>query len=260
VPVPDRRARSCARGAGQVVTRDRPVGIRCALARLAVNLERDAGVAGQPLLQALRSGDDGGNCRAACGVVDDLWRTIERRLVGENDLLALGEAALQGGRAALRIDRLRIEDAVLDELAGLVVLGEAPKVRIRELAMAIAPALVGLQHVQERRQAPFLTLVQLFSRSASPAFTSKPKGGSPDLGYPAGTRTVRAVSGSPLCRCFLKLRSLSRVCTAAMINHGTPIGAPIASYRAFCASTLSHQRSTALACRERMGARSQRRW
>jgi hypothetical protein len=44
-----------------------------------------------------------------------------------------------------------------------------------------------------------------FEARASRALSSHPNGGLPAVGCPDGLRTVRAVSGSPLCRCRSKL-------------------------------------------------------
>jgi hypothetical protein len=60
------------------------------------------------------------------------------------------------------------------------------------------------------------------SVSASIALASQLNGGRPVFGRPAGTCVVRAVSGSPLCRCRVKSQLASSEWTIPTTYHGTP--------------------------------------
>jgi hypothetical protein len=59
--------------------------------------------------------------------------------------------------------------------------------------------------------------------SASIALASQVNGGLPVFGRPAGTWVVRAVRGSPLCRCFVKLPPASSEWMIPTTYHGIPI-------------------------------------
>ena len=61
---------------------------------------------------------------------------------------------------------------------------------------------------------------KLWYVSASIALCSQVNGGLPVGGRPAGTCVVRAVSGSPLCRCRVKSPPDSIQWIAAMTDHG----------------------------------------
>ena len=66
-------------------------------------------------------------------------------------------------------------------------------------------------------------------RSASIALCSQVNGGLPVFGRPAGTWTVRAVSGSPLCRWRVKFPLASSEWTIPTTYHGTPTALPTLS-------------------------------
>jgi hypothetical protein len=59
--------------------------------------------------------------------------------------------------------------------------------------------------------------------SASIALSSQVNGGCPAFGRPVGMCTVRALSGSPQCRCALKRSDDSRLCAGPMNVMGTPV-------------------------------------
>jgi hypothetical protein len=58
--------------------------------------------------------------------------------------------------------------------------------------------------------------------SASIALASQVNGGLPVFGLPAGTCVVRAVSGSPLWRCFVKSPPASSEWMMPTTYHGIP--------------------------------------
>ena len=89
-------------------------------------------------------------------VRDDLRRTFEYGFVGEVDVLAFGKAAEQGGCPALCVDGFGVVDAVLDEFAGAVMLGDARQIRAGQIAVRIAPAVVLLQLEQQTGHAPIV--------------------------------------------------------------------------------------------------------
>ena len=63
-------------------------------------------------------------------------------------------------------------------------------------------------------------------RRASVALCSQVNGGLPVVGRPAGTCVVRAVSGSPLCRCRVKSPLASSEWMIPTTYHGIPSALP----------------------------------